>query len=283
MIVLKRNKVAVEFIICLDSNLLFKIIYKMKGYNMCYFVNGDKSRIFLNTAIGCACKCAYCYLDGVGIKGIPIKGDVDKIVEQLLMKDYFKQGPDGTILSIGCYSECWDEENKENTINLLKKIVVYGNYIQLATKKSMTMEEVVTINEIVTFKNQIGIYISAPTISKSREIEVGTDTIEARLSVLEYSKMFNNIYFVLYIKPVLFGITVCDIEKYIEIIKKFSVNCVVGSMLILTNRADKDKMIGSSYFKEKQNEEEQIIIDKLRKVKKVYTHSCDVIEEMRKN
>lgn len=245
------------------------------------FVNGNEERIFINTAIGCACNCSYCYLDSLGIKGIPEKGDVDKIVEQLLLQKYFNKGPNGTIISIGCYSECWDEDNKENTLKLLRKVVTYGNYIQLATKKKIAMEDIVAINKIALFKNQIGIYISIPTISKSRELEVGTDTIEERLSVLEYSKLCNNIYFVMYIKPVLLGITVEDIEKYIDIMKKNAIACVVGTMLIPTSKENGAKMIGNSYFYEKKIDEEQIIMDKLKKYKKVYTHSCDVIKEMR--
>lgn len=248
---------------------------------MSEFVSGNQNRIFLNTTLGCLCKCAYCYLESVGINKI-IHSTHDQIVDELLSLDYFQPGPAGTILSIGCYSECWNNETKKETIKLLKKIASFGNYIQLATKKHITQEELVMIDSISTFPYQIGIFVSAPTISKSAEIELGTDSIEDRLSIFSNWKLLHNSYLVLYIKPVLPGITYLDIEKYRELLKDNPVDCVVGGLLKPSNLSRLSVQVGTSHFIE-CNEEQDILITALSKDARVYRNSTEIINHYRES
>ena len=37
---------------------------------MSFLVSGTRDRIFLNTSLGCDCRCQYCYLADVGITGV---------------------------------------------------------------------------------------------------------------------------------------------------------------------------------------------------------------------
>ena len=50
------------------------------------------------------------------------------------MYNVLKFGKNGTLISFGCYSECWDEKNKPQTIKLIKYFLEKGNQIQVATK-----------------------------------------------------------------------------------------------------------------------------------------------------
>ena len=94
---------------------------------------------------------------------------------------YFVQGREGTIISIGCYSECWDVGNKQEAFKVISEIVRLGNYVQLATKRGILWEELTKLDSLALFKNQIGIYLSIPTLTGSRQMEKGTDYIEKGL------------------------------------------------------------------------------------------------------
>lgn len=81
------------------------------------FVEGTKDRIFLNTALGCESKCKFCYLPSqnyiIGNKP-QISINFEEIVKKLLSHSNYIKGKFGTVLSIGCYSECWSKNNKKN-------------------------------------------------------------------------------------------------------------------------------------------------------------------------
>ena len=76
---------------------------------MLHFVYGAQERIFLNTALGCSARCQYCYLPELDIGNRPEYISAEETLEMLRNLSYFVPGPLGTILSIGCYSECWDK------------------------------------------------------------------------------------------------------------------------------------------------------------------------------
>ena len=46
-----------------------------------------------------------------------------------------------TLITLGCFSECWDDNNKPETIKLIKYFLQKGNQIQLATKKEITVDK----------------------------------------------------------------------------------------------------------------------------------------------
>lgn len=86
------------------------------------FVYGNENRIFVNTDMGCNSNCSYCYLPALNIKhGIKKISAVEAIglVEKL---EYYKKGKNGTIISIGCYSECMDQENIEDTLLIIESM-----------------------------------------------------------------------------------------------------------------------------------------------------------------
>ena len=110
--------------------------------------------------------------------------------------------------------------------NFLKK----GNQIQLSTKKKISVEEAREFENLIQYLGQLVIYVSSATISRWDTIEKGTDSPSERFSTFEISKELN-IPTILYMKPVLKGITKQDIELYKKAIKEHGVkDVVVGSI-----------------------------------------------------
>ena len=144
------------------------------------FVYGSTERMFVNTALGCKANCKYCYLPKIQ-NGI----DVDYIsaesaIEMVEYNSCFVKGENGTIISIGCYSECLDEENIAKTKAILEYFLPMGNYIQLATKQKISNDIIDVIIDKRVFKEQVSVYISMPTISEISQLESGTELLIKR-------------------------------------------------------------------------------------------------------
>lgn len=245
-------------------------------------VYGNEKRMFVNTALGCSAKCKYCYLPSLGFNNKPIYFAAKIAIDEVLKQSYFIPGKKGTIISIGCYSECWDDHNKNETIKIIKYFSELGNYIQMATKKEISIEDIYLIDSMLKYDNQMGIYLSAPSISNSNELEPGTDTIDKRMNSLKYKSIVRKIYFVLYIKPVLRSITILDVDRYASLICDYDIKVVVGPLLEL--RKDKDfnvELVGEERLNEVKCYDNELLISKLNEIGMVYTHSTDIVNEFR--
>ena len=105
-----------------------------------------------------------------------------------------------------------------------------GNQIQLSTKKEIALGEAKEFESLIQYLGQLVVFVSSATISKWDTIEKGTDSPIKRFNTFEISKVLN-IPTVLYMKPVLKGITKKDIELYKEVIQKYNIkDVVVGSI-----------------------------------------------------
>lgn len=192
-----------------------------------------------------------------------------------------EEGKQGTIISIGCYSECLDKCNKKQTIGLLKYFLKYSNYMQLATKQEFSYEDFKEIDEHLKHKGQLHIYISLPTYTLAKEIEPNCARPEKRISVLKETAKFKNIKIYLYIKPVLNNVTNYDVGKYKELMKEYNVGCVVGDMLYQDIPKGRKIRVGEEFFYEQHTSEGQKIREDLATVGKVYKNSTDTIKDLR--
>jgi DNA repair photolyase len=195
------------------------------------FIHGTAERLFLNTDLGCASSCAYCYLPTIGLPvGRRISGrrtTAGGILGSLTSDSRFRAGPDGTVLSIGCFSECWDTRNRAETLNLVSRLLPLGNQIQLATKRQIKAGELDSILQDHRGKKSLTIYISSSTISRWHEFERGTTRPEQRFLGFETCRTAGLRAF-LYIKPVLTGVTILDVPEYGRIMNRYGVAAVVG-------------------------------------------------------
>lgn len=204
-----------------------------------YLYAKNSDRIFINTCLGCNGNCSYCYLPNLGYNNKSNDLPVRKASQ--IIKDIEESGiniDEKTLITLGCFSECWDEKNRPQTIELIRYFLQKGNQIQLSTKKQVNVEDVKQFQDLIKYMGQLVIFVSSASISQWEQMERNTDTPTKRFKTFEVSKKLN-IPTVLYMKPILQGITIQDIKLYQEVIKRYGIkNVVVGSI-----------------FKEKESEE----------------------------
>lgn len=165
----------------------------------------------------------------MGYDNTRIIGEVKKAEE--LIEEIEQVGiSKDTLITLGCFSECWDDNNKPETIKLIKYFLQKGNQVELSTKKEISVEEAKAFVSLIQYLGQLVVFVSSATISKWNTIERGTDSPSKRFNTFEISKELN-IPTALYMKPVLKGITIKDIDLYKEVISKYDIkDVVVGSI-----------------------------------------------------
>ena len=248
--------------------------------NTGYLFSTEKERLFINTSLGCTANCAYFYLPTLKYsKGKKLDNYVtaEKILKDLGNYKELEFGRDGTLISFGCYSECWDERNKKETIKLIKYFLEKGNKIQLSTKKYIDYKELTDISKLIKFYGQLTIFISSATISYSDVLENNTTPPEERFKSFLITKELN-IPTILYIKPVLYNITIKDIDLYKEVIKKYNIkDVVVGSIIKTNGKGEVAPFVNDNSMHAEPIEQEKEIISSLKEVCNVYTKSLQVV------
>ena len=247
-----------------------------------YVFAKDNKRIFLNTSLGCSGKCSYCYLPQLGYSNNSINFNTTTAewIIDCIEKSDLKINEE-TLITIGCYSECLDSHNVNETIKLIKHFLKKGNQIQLSTKKQIKESELSDIVPLIQYYGQLIVFVSATTISKHHILEKNTTPIEQRF---ENFNLLNklNIPSVLYIKPVLKGITVKDVDLFKEyIVKHHITNVVVGS--IFTNEQSNETVHFSNkneLFYNKINDEDTLIRE-LSKKANVYRRSTEAVSSFK--
>lgn len=246
-----------------------------------YLFGKDSSRLFVNTSLGCTANCSYCYLPNLNYsKGKKLNTYITakNLIKQFKKYKDFKPGKNGTLISFGCYSECWDKKNKTQTIKLIKFFLKKGNQIQLSTKKYISYKDLAKINKLIKYYGQLSIFISSATISEWKKIEKNTTNPNKRFESFNLTKKLN-IPVILYIKPVLYNITIKDVNKYVEIIKKYNIkNVIVGSIIKTNGTGEIAPFVKDNSLFTQPIEQEKEIIKELSKVSNVYTKSIDVLK-----
>ncbi|MGI5898267.1 MAG: hypothetical protein ACOX6Q_03885, partial [Candidatus Dojkabacteria bacterium] len=146
-----------------------------------YIFAKDNKRVFLNNSLGCLGQCTYCYLPRLGYSNKKIKKETISAREliQTLVKSKININ-ENTLITLGCYSECWDDYNKKETVDLLKYFLKRGNQIQLSTKKQIRKEELLEIIPLIKYYGQLVIFVSSATISKQEIFEKNTTNVKDR-------------------------------------------------------------------------------------------------------
>lgn len=252
--------------------------------NTGYLFSNNSNRLFINTSLGCTANCTYCYLPSLNYsKGKTLNTYItaEELIKQVESYKDFKPGNFGTLISFGCYSECWDKKNKKETIKLIKYFLKKGNQIQLSTKKYIDYKDLMEIKDLIQYYGQLTIFISCATISKSKIIEKNTTNPTKRFKSFTISEKLN-IPVVLYIKPVLYNITIKDIDNYIEIIKKYNIkHTVVGSLIKTNGTGEVAPFINDNSMHNEPIEQEKIITEALKPLCNVYKKSTDVIKTLK--
>ena len=195
------------------------------------YIFGSSQRLFVNTSLGCNSSCSYCYLPLLHLSiGKKVQNTITfkELLNRILEFKLLKIGPEGTIISIGCYSECWDKQNRETTKSLISYFLSKGNPVQFATKRQIDWRELVFLKNEIQWPGQLSVFISCTTVSNWEIYEQGTSPPEKRFSGFMISQKLS-IPTCLYIKPVLKGVTFKDKKYFSEVMTKYNVPAVVGS------------------------------------------------------
>ncbi|WP_139044329.1 hypothetical protein [Marinobacterium stanieri] len=195
------------------------------------FVSGDSTRIFINPALGCQSNCSYCYLEDEGFSlGSAVDKEIssEQCIELVEESGLFIPGENGSIISIGCFSECWDKKNIETTKNIILYFLKKRNPVQFATKRSVKPYQVIEIANNILWKGQLCLFVSSASITHWKKIEKGTTIPKQRFRHLK-QLISMGILSHLYIKPVIDDITILDLDAYKEILVSTSCDVVVGS------------------------------------------------------
>lgn len=252
--------------------------------NTGYLFSTSKDRLFVNTSLGCVANCSYCYLPTLKYsKGKELNNYItaEELIKDFERYDEFIEGKEGTIVSFGCYSECWDDYNKKETIKLIKYFLQKGNQVQFSTKRHVDYHDLEEIQSIIKYYGQLVIFISSVSITDWEKFENKTTSPNERFKSFEIINKLN-IPVILYIKPVLNNITIKDIDKYIEVIKKYALkDVIVGSIIKTNGTGEVAPFVNDNSMHASPIKQEKEIIEKLSKVCTVHKKSLHVLEKFR--
>lgn len=248
-------------------------------------VSGNRDRMFVNTGIGCKGGCQYCYLPDIGIREFVENIDKSVIIEEVEKREKdgeFIEGAQGTIVSFGCFTECWGKFTRKLTMEMLFYFLAKGNYIQISTKEFIEQKDIELLSEHLMFRNQLTINVSMPVFYDAKKIEPNAKDVKKRMENFKYNKQYG-MNVVLYIKPVLENITIGSLDVYRQLIERYNLLVIVGQYLHV-NREKKGspQMVGNQKMWQGESEQQKELIRILRKVTKVYESSVQIIEEYRR-
>lgn len=248
-------------------------------------VSGEQKRLFVNTGIGCEGGCKYCYLSHIGISDIARdidKMDIVKEVEKREKCGKFIKGSKGTIVSFGCFTECWNENVRKLTLELLLYFINKGNYIQMATKEFIEQKDIEFLSKHLKFKNQLTINVSLPVYYKAKQIEPNTEDVNKRIENFRYNKHYG-MDVVLYIKPVLENVTIENLDIYKNLINNYELKVIVGNYLEVNRMEGATlQIVGNQEMWQRESEQQKKLIKDLKQITQVYENSVQIIEEYRR-
>ena len=171
----------------------------------------------------------------------------------------------------------------DDNLDCMTQIINYfsqkGYYIQLSTKKKISWEWLDKINKLLKFENQLNIYVSIPTISCSSQMEHKADSVEERITNFEYCSDDHKIKMYLYIKPFLDGITEQDIDNYIELVQKYSMDVIVGERFYTNLHKGHSIKVGKNIMYEMDSTAIMAFVERISKIGEVYKHSTEPIRK----
>lgn len=248
-------------------------------------IYGNSDRLFLNTELGRSSACTYCYLPTEGFHiGLEKSDSSHRIEADLLIKTLLADprtvlGADGTLFSIGCFSEAWDPKNRKSTIKIIKELLKFGNPLQLATKRKVGLLDLREITNSPDWNGQLSIYISSATISHWRDYEPLTISPTKRFeSFASCNKA--GVHSCLYLKPLLSGITIKDFAQYGEIMQMYSVPAIVGERFSTDHQQDTSPISKTLFVI--YDDESVVLREKLSAYGQVFSKSEDALAYLRK-
>ena len=137
------------------------------------------------------------------------------------------------------------------------------------------------IQNFIKYYGQLVVFLSSATISKHSSVEPNTDEPQKRFRTFRLKKELG-IPTVLYIKPVLQGITINDVEEYKEVIRNYGIqDVVVGSLFTEQQNSETVHFSNENKLFYNPVSDEEVIKRQLSECARVYTRSSQVMQQYR--
>ena len=191
------------------------------------------ARVFISPSLGCPAKCQFCYLPELGLLGEEEAPAVNgrEIARELLADVRYVPGPGGTVLSLGCLSECLSPNALPSTLYFLRELAATRNRIQLATRWFLTGQP---LTDFLGVAQSLNIAVFHSTIEpSSRHLETGTPGWPTRLRFME-RLADEEIPNVLYVKPYIMGYTNRFLHTYVATATRCGIDVAVVGRLFRT-------------------------------------------------
>ena len=187
----------------------------------------------IHTGIGCDFGCIYCYIPDMGfprtITPYPLSGI--ELTLALATNPHVMPGPIGTLAAFGSVTEPFHRKTIERTIEYLEWITRYLELpVQMSTKATINEHYARKIKEI---EPNISILITIISLSKSKVLEPGAPTPEERLELMSMLSGLG-IHTVLFLRPIIPGVTEHEVEKIIRLAVEHGAKGVVPGTLRVT-------------------------------------------------
>lgn len=252
------------------------------------YVYGTSERLFINSTLGCASKCSYCYLPSLnyelGASALDVVNS-PTLIELVERHPEFAPGKHGTIISLGCYSECWDDFVRQSTLELIEYFLIRKNSVQFATKRYISHTHLEKIAPHISWEGQLCIFISSSTISNWKNVEHGTESPEKRFEGFKSTEIYN-IPTYLYLKPILKNLTLSDLKKYLAVSKKYKVTGVIVGRKFTKNRNPNNNLApigeGKLRYCNISNDVDSLFLAFSDKID-TYENSIEAVKHWRKN
>lgn len=190
-------------------------------------------RVFVSPALGCPASCAFCYLPSSG-EAAPTHPSQHDLAEAIQNDTRFSEGINGTLISLGCLSECLAPHAIGPTFSFLEGCKKWHNPIQLATRWIVPQRLQSQFFDLARGCNLV-LFHSMSTVTHASSFERGTAKIARRLEFLDVCADAG-LRNVLYIKPFISGITGIDADEFVSIAKSYRLNAIViGPLYLDTN------------------------------------------------
>lgn len=194
------------------------------------------SRVFVSPALGCPAYCRFCYLGSVGLQR-PQKPRLgpEALLERIVKDDRFRPGPSGTVISLGCLSECLAPHSLPDTFEFLHAIRSLQNPVQLATRWTLDGGEFAMFEN--EFKAVSGILFHSMTETGPKRLELGTPPWNERRRFMA-AIAASGIPSVMYIKPFLPGYTSRFAADFIALARRLTIQHAVVGPVFSDSRID---------------------------------------------
>ncbi len=225
------------------------------------------NRVFVSLSLSCPGRCSFCYIESLvqdqKAKSKDGASEFGKLIALTLSNDdRFKKGKNGTTILLGGFTDPLHKSNIAESLGFIDEISVHGNLIHLATRYGFGKSH---IDNITTEKyNNLIINYSLSSFEDGVEVKNQSERFkEAKQLIARGLKVS------LYLRPILPGKTIREIDKIIKECKESGIAKVVVGGLYIDDRIKESLKKKGIVLKNQDSEDKGFVLDDRKLLKKL--------------